>query len=520
MKKSILIVGGLIIAAAAGAGGWYYYNNGGFEAVSDQQVYVTAVRTLMGTSSGVQNRYAGVVEPQETVEVQIDSGRKVSEVKVKTGEEVKKGQLLFEYDLSSIEEDLQQAKLDLDRLKNEALSLSDQITTLEKEKKKASQDSQLSYTIEIETNKMNLKKNEYDQTSKQAEIDKLENATQNTEVRSSIDGVIQKIDTTKLSTGDEDSVTDTVAEDYSYYSGSDSSNSAFITILSTGAYRIKGQVNELNMGSLVIGEPVIVRSRADENQTWKGMMGSIDLENASSGSSNSMNYGMMDSSGSSQTSSSSYPFYVELDSSEGLMLGQHVYIELDEGQEDAKDGVWLSDFFIADADTADPYVWVANEKNRLEKRSVILGSYDADLLEYEILEGLSLDDCIAFPAEDLEEGMQTVVGSSEQTLESMLNSYEDFYNEDMYSEDIYSSEDGDMVPYSEDGTYDEFVVSEDYEGYDVIESDGFDDVEMEMEDYYVEEPEMVEDSEDFMIEDFTDDMEPLEDGTSEGESAE
>ena len=78
MKKSVLIVGGLIIAAAAGAGGWYYYSDGGFGTVTDQQsVYVTAVNTLMGSASGGQNRYAGVVEPQDTVEVQIDSGRKV-----------------------------------------------------------------------------------------------------------------------------------------------------------------------------------------------------------------------------------------------------------------------------------------------------------------------------------------------------------------------------------------------------------------------------------------------------------
>ena len=34
---------------------------------------------------------------------------------------------------------------------------------------------------------MNLKKNEYSQKSKQAEIDKLQSATGNTEVRSSID---------------------------------------------------------------------------------------------------------------------------------------------------------------------------------------------------------------------------------------------------------------------------------------------------------------------------------------------
>ncbi|MFR3882711.1 MAG: hypothetical protein ACLTX6_10750 [Lachnospiraceae bacterium] len=41
-------------------------------------------------------------------------------MKVKTGEEVKQGQLLFEYDLTSIQEDLEETQLDLDRLKNEA----------------------------------------------------------------------------------------------------------------------------------------------------------------------------------------------------------------------------------------------------------------------------------------------------------------------------------------------------------------------------------------------------------------
>ena len=92
---------------------------------------------------------------------------------------------------------------------------------MEKEKQKASQDSQLSYTIEIETNKMNLKKNEYDQKSKQAEITKLQNATGNTQVRSTIDGVIQKIDTSKLTSGDNS--LDEGLDDYSSLSDSDSS---------------------------------------------------------------------------------------------------------------------------------------------------------------------------------------------------------------------------------------------------------------------------------------------------------
>ena len=381
MKKRILILLGiLIIGGGAAAGVCWKMGVFGQQETSGDSVYVTKISDLTGQTSGVSNRYAGVVEPQETVSVELESGRTVKEVQVKTGDQVKKGQLLFEYDLSSIQESLEEAQLDLDRLKNEASSLNERIATLEKEKKKASQDNQLSYTIEIETNKMNLKKNEYSQKSKQAEIDKLQSATGNTEVRSSIDGVIQKIDTSKLTTEDNSSVDDTDSGDSSSDDSSSGGSNAFITILSTGAYRIKGTVNELNVNSIV--------------------------DSASSGNNNNSFYGMTDSSD-SQTSTSTYPFYVNLDSSDGLMLGQHVYIEMDEGQESQKTGIWLSEVYIVDADTDSPYVWAADKKGKLEKRSVILGQHDEELGEYEIADGLSKDDCIAYPSDILEEGMST-----------------------------------------------------------------------------------------------------------------
>ena len=407
MKKRILILLGILIIGGGATGVcWKMGIIGNQQQTSSDAVYVTKISDLTDQTSGVSNRYAGVVEPQETVSVELESGRTVKEVKVKTGDQVKKGQLLFEYDLSSIQENLEEAQLDLDRLKNEASSLTEQIATLEKEKKQAAQDNQLSYTIEIETNKMNLKKNEYSQKSKQAEIDKLQSATGNTEVRSSIDGVIQKIDTSKLTTEDNSSVDDTDSGDSSSDDSSSGGSNAFITILSTGAYRIKGTVNELNVNSIVEGEPVIIRSRVDDSQTWKGTMGTIDKDSASSGNNNNSFYGMTDSSD-SQTSTSTYPFYVNLDSSDGLMLGQHVYIEMDEGQESQKTGIWLSEVYIVDADTDSPYVWAADKKGKLEKRSVILGQHDEELGEYEIADGLSKDDCIAYPSDILEEGMST-----------------------------------------------------------------------------------------------------------------
>ncbi len=260
---------------------------------------------------------------------------------------------------------------------------------------------------------------------KQAEIDKLQSATTNTEVRSEIDGVIQKIDTTKLSSDDGDSLDDDSAG--IDYSSDSSDNSAFITILSTGAYRIKGKVNEMNRYSIVQGEPVIVRSRVDDQQIWHGTMGAIDEQSSNSSSSNG-HYGMVDSSGDSDANSSTYPFYVDLDSSEGLMLGQHVYIEKDEGQEDNKSGVWLSDFYIVDADTQDPYVWAAGEDGKLEKRNVVLGQYDEGLMEYEIADGLTEDDSIAFPTEALVEGLNTQDAASMPAGASM------YYGEDTTDE--------------------------------------------------------------------------------------
>ena len=413
MKKRILILLGILIIGGGATGVcWKMGIIGNQQQTSSDAVYVTKISDLTDQTSGVSNRYAGVVEPQETVSVELESGRTVKEVKVKTGDQVKKGQLLFEYDLSSIQENLEEAQLDLDRLKNEASSLTEQIATLEKEKKQAAQDNQLSYPIEIETNKMNLKKNEYSQKSKQAEIDKLQSATGNTEVRSSIDGVIQKIDTSKLTSDDNSSVDDSAGDSDMSYSSDSSSGNAFITILSTGAYRIKGTVNEMNVRNIIEGDPVIIRSRVDSSQTWKGTMGTIDRESATSSNSSS-SFGMTDSSGDSQTSTSTYPFYVNLDSSDGLMLGQHVYIEMDEGQDTQKTGVWISEAYIVDADTDSPYVWAADQDDKLEKRNVILGQYDEELGEYEIADGLTKDDSIAFPSDVLEEGMATTTNIEE-----------------------------------------------------------------------------------------------------------
>ena len=91
MKKRILILLGILIIGGGAAGVcWKMGIIGNQQQTSGDAVYVTKISDLTDQTSGVSNRYAGVVEPQETVSVELESGRTVKEVKVKTGDQVKK----------------------------------------------------------------------------------------------------------------------------------------------------------------------------------------------------------------------------------------------------------------------------------------------------------------------------------------------------------------------------------------------------------------------------------------------
>jgi HlyD family secretion protein len=235
----------------------------------------------------------------------------VAEVLVKEGDEVKEGDALFTYDTQEMEENLAQAEIDLDRLANEIEQTTEQIASLKKEKASASSDQQLNYTTQINTAENEIKRNEYEQKSKKVEIEKLKNSIANATVTSEMDGVIKSINDS------DDSSSSLTGE-----------SEAFMTILATGTFRIKGTVNEQNASAIVEGQAVLVHSRVDDT-VWKGTLTSVDFDNPEKDDS-SYYYSSSDS---STDSSSNYPFYVDLESADGLMLGQHVYIEMDYGKD-------------------------------------------------------------------------------------------------------------------------------------------------------------------------------------------
>ena len=104
------------------------------------------------------------------------------------------------------------------------------------------------------------------------------------------------------------------------------------------------------------------------------------------------------SSSDSSNMASKYPFYVELDSVEGLIMGQHLYMErYTEGDDET--GVIVSSAYLCYEDDGSAYVWAENSRSKLEKRAVTLGTYNENTDNYVVTEGLSETDYIAFPDE-------------------------------------------------------------------------------------------------------------------------
>ena len=145
-KKKVGIIIGVIAAAVVAAGVGFYFlkgrSNGGNSA---DKVYVEKVSAIMNQSAGINNRYSGVVEPQETLEINKDSERKVKEVYVSVGDEVEEGTVLFSYDTEDLQMQIDQAKLEMEGIANDISNSNAQIAELQKEKASAPEDQQFEY---------------------------------------------------------------------------------------------------------------------------------------------------------------------------------------------------------------------------------------------------------------------------------------------------------------------------------------------------------------------------------------
>ena len=387
-QKKMLIIAGIILAvllvvilvirAVTGKGS----GNG------EDVLYADSVGMLTGTGLGTQNRFSGVVEAQDTLKLTLSDDQKVKEIFVEKGQEVKPGTKLYEFDTEELAMTLEQRNLELDKINNSISNLNNQIATLTAEKKNAPASEQLSYTTQIQELQTNVKQEEYNYKVKELEVNRMKKNLESSVVTSTISGIVQEIN-------EEQGYDDVTGE-----------KKPFMSILSTGKYRIKGKISEQNIGDLTPGTQVTIRSRVNEDEIWTGTVDNVDTEKPENSSQDSMSYG----SENSDNQATKYPFYVTLDTVDGLMLGQHVYIETSTSLE--ADKMWLMRDYIVDADSDHPYVWVAGDNDKLEKRSVTLGETNEDMGTCEIVDGLKASDYIVWPSEECKKGAAVVKNDS------------------------------------------------------------------------------------------------------------
>ena len=385
MKKAAFILAlAMLLGVAAGCG------------QSDGEASVQSVSMICGLgSAGLTDRFAGVVSALGETNIKKDDTMTVGEIKVKVGDQVKVGDVLFTYDMSELQLSLEKAQLDLESLKSQVASKEEEKSQTEDMLDETTDDAaRRQLLLDIRQANVDILELNRSVSEKAREIEKLQNNMKNSSVKAEVAGEVKSVNAS---------------------GGTDSKGNALplISIVQTGGFRVKGYVNESNAAVLSEGISVIIRSRVSD-QTWQGTITNIDWNNPAQGNSNS--YAYYDSSTSDTGNSSKYPFYVELSSSDGLLMGQHVYIEPDLGQDDKQSsGIALPASYINDADGS-PWVWAQSSSGKLEKRSLTLGDYNAELDTYLVTDGLTAADYIAFPDDTLKAGM-TCVTYDESTFD-------------------------------------------------------------------------------------------------------
>lgn len=350
---------------------------------SNGNIYVQKVSTIIG-SSYTENRYSGVVESSETVDINQDGNKSITDMYVKEGQKVSKGDKLFSYDTTEAANSIAQKKLDIEAQNNEIAAQNNTIEDYKAELNKGGDKVEIQARINDASYAIRQAQNTIKAT--QTEIDQLNKQIENSTVLSTIDGIIKEVN--------KDGGTD-----------ESGNQKPLVSITQTTDFRVKGSISE--MGTISEGTSVIVRSRVNEDQIYKGTVTKVETEPQSN--SNNNFYGA-----DSWESASKYPFYVSLDNNKGLMLGQHVYIEVDNGQSTKKKGIWLDASFIVSDDNGNSYVWVS-ERGKLKKRKVELGKSDEETYTTKIKSGLNVDDYIAWADDSYSEGMKTTTEYQTET---------------------------------------------------------------------------------------------------------
>ena len=456
LGKNIAVTASVIVIGAAACFGGYKFLKSKGVTLSSGTVYVQRVQEL-NTVAGrtlTGSLFSGVVETQKTEDFKYDTSKKIKAVKVKVGQEVKKGDVLFTYDLEQAQLDIEDKQIEYDKAVNDLETDRIELEGLKKEKATASPDRQTQLNTTILSKQSDIARAEYDLKQMEAKIEKMKKALKNNKVKSTLDGIVKEV--ADINNLDE------------------SEPGAIVKISRGDDYIIKATLNEQMISQIEKDMPVIIRSRIDD-RVWHGTITNIETKPQSSEGEFNIGGNGEDT----MNTSSKYNFYVTPENFDGLMLGQHIIIEPDMGQMgdiQTKEGIWLyEDYFVREEGKT--YVWADNGEGRIEKREVTLGTYDEEEGDVQVVRGLSKSDRIAYPSEQFEVGLKTTENAAEANVPD-IGSADDEGGEQLVAEGGNDEFDADFTIDDNDAAFDD---EEDGELIIEGEPDDYFDIETEEE---------------------------------------
>lgn len=376
-KKNALIVLFILIVGIAVFLLWKNKSSNKNENVA----FVSSVEEITGGGLLLSDRFSGVVEAQKAIDINKIADKKVAELFVKAGDQVKAKSQLFRYDVSEAQKEIDTINLDIEEQNAIIAAKEKEIADLQSQLETASENNRLDIQTSISEAQNAVRQAQYEIQYKQISIADKQKEIDNAIVLAPAAGTIKAINENQTSENGQ--------------------TLPYIQISQSGDFVVRGKIDESSIQSMKVGQKMLVRSRKDETKTWTGKISEIKLE-----PDNSQNRDMPIGQNASGESQSKYPFYVALDSSKGLMLGQHVFIEIASESTVVKDGIWLDASYIV-MEEEKAYIWMADANNKLKKQAVELGQFDEAMNLYEIKSGLEKTSLIAWPMENYKEGMAT-----------------------------------------------------------------------------------------------------------------
>lgn len=371
----------LLVLALVGGGAYYIYQQNSGD--GEPTVYVQSVSAITGMGNvGLYAQYNGIVEAKDVIEINPSAGMTVKECFVTAGSKVNEGDRLFRYDVEDMELQLAQMQIDVSGMENSIRTYRDQLESLKKKLSKAKEDERYEIELDIQTVELAIRKAEYDLADKRKKADEMQSLIDTSEVFSPVTGTVRSV---RDNAGGYDPF------GYGYSDGS----SAYITIIAGTAFCVKGVVNEQTVFTLYAGMPVLIRSRVNDTV----LRGTIYRVNTDSPETDS---GPVYYDGGGERASR-YAFYVEPESIDGLLIGQHVLIDLNANAETNSGLMLPASFLFSEGDYF--FVWAVDADGRIEKRNITVDAYDEETECFRVTGGLALRDRIAFPDATVHAGM-------------------------------------------------------------------------------------------------------------------